>query len=112
MLKHLPICAALIALTTVCANAQQQQAVLHKFEVPGTAFELILASPKTGAGTFDLGESPDALVVNLIGGKLAVGFENPREMLQAAGALRAPGCAFHLDDESRTPIAIYLIRKE
>jgi hypothetical protein len=112
MLKHLTICAATIALTTICANAQQQEAVLHRMEVPGTAFELILASPRPGTGTFDLSESPDALIVNLVGGKLAVGFENPGEMLQAANTLRAPGCALHLDDQSRTPIAVYLIRKE
>ena len=45
MLKHLSICAALIAFTAGAANAQQKEAILQKLEVPGAAFDIIVAMP-------------------------------------------------------------------
>ena len=83
MLKHLSICAALIAFAAGAANAQQKEAILQKLEVPGAAFDIIVAMPKPQGVTFDLSESPDALVVHLIGGELALGFDNAEKMLKA-----------------------------
>ena len=56
MLKHLSICAALIAFAAGAASAQQKEAVLQKMEVPGAAFDIILAMPKSQGATFDLSE--------------------------------------------------------
>ena len=83
MLKQLSICAALIAFTAGAANAQQKEAILQKLEVPGAAFDIIIAMPKPQGMTFDLSESPDALLVHLIGGELALGFDNAEKMLKA-----------------------------
>lgn len=90
MLKHLSICAALMALATASANAQQKEAMLRRMEVPGAAFEVIVAMPKPQGAVFDLSESPDALVVHLIGGELALGFDDAEKMLKALDTLRRP----------------------
>ena len=61
--------------------------------------------------TFDLSESPDALLVHLVGGELALGFDNPEKMLKALDSLRRPIGAFHVDGPalgSRIPVALYL----
>ena len=56
MLKHLSICVALIAFGIGSASAQQREAILQKVEVPGAAFDLMLATPKTPAVIIDLSE--------------------------------------------------------
>ena len=112
MLKHVSICAALIAFSVGTASAQQREAVLQKMEVPGAAFDIILAMPKSQGAIFDLSESPDALVVHLIGGKLALGFDDAEKMMKALGTLRRPVGAFHVespDEGSRIPVAVYLV---
>ena len=112
MLKHLSICAALIAFSASAANAQQKEAILQKLEVPGGAFEIIVAMPKPQGVTFDLSKSPDALLVHVIGGELALGFENAENMLKALDSLRRPIGTFHVDGPalgSRIPVALYLV---
>ena len=112
MLKHLSICAALIAFSAGAANAQQKEAILQKLEVPGAAFDIIVAMPKPQGVTFDLSESPDALVVHLIGGELALGFDDAEKMLKALDTLRRPVGAVHVespDEGSRIPVAVYLV---
>jgi hypothetical protein len=69
-----------MAFAMVSANAQQKEAVLQKAEVPGVAFDIILAMPKPQGVTFDLSESPDALLVNLIGGELALALDDAEKM--------------------------------
>ena len=59
MLKHLSVCAALIAFATGSANAQQREAVLQRIAVPG-GFDIVLAMPKPGGATYNLGNSPEA----------------------------------------------------
>ena len=49
MLKHLPICAALLGFGTAPVVAYQQEAVLKRMEVPGAAFDIVLAMPKSPA---------------------------------------------------------------
>jgi hypothetical protein len=112
MLKHLSICAAVMALTAGAANAQQKEAMLQRMEVPGAAFDVIVASPKPDGVTFDLSESPDALVVYLTGGELALGFSDADIMLKVLGTLRRPVGAVRLqspDHRSSVPIAVYLV---
>ncbi len=68
----LSICAGLIALATGSANAQEQEAFLRKLEVPGAGFAILIAMPKSPGGrTFDLVESPDALIVLASGRQIA-----------------------------------------
>lgn len=114
MLKHLSICAALFAFATGSVNAQQQEAVLQKMEVPGATFDIILAMPKSLGVTYSLGNSPDALLVHLIGGELALGFDGAEKMLKALDSLRLPVCAFHVetkDSKSRKPVSVYIVPK-
>jgi hypothetical protein len=112
MIKHLSICAALVACATGSANAQPKEAMLQRIEVPGAAFDLILAMAKPQGVTFDLAESPDALLIHLIGGELAVGFDDAEKMLKVLGTLRRPVGALPIEssnDRSRTPVAVYLV---
>ena len=53
MLKQLSICAALIAFTAGAANAQQKEATLQRLEVPGAAFDIIIAMPRPQGMTFE-----------------------------------------------------------
>src|SRR4029453_11381272 len=85
MPKRLSICAALCALMSGPVVAQQQEAVLKRLELPEAAFDLVVVLPKSPPRPFyDLSESPDALVVHVIGGKLVLTFDDALEMIKAA----------------------------
>ncbi|HET6927989.1 MAG TPA: hypothetical protein VFI48_14155 [Hyphomicrobiaceae bacterium] len=64
--------------------------MLQSLDAPGAAFDIILAIPKPQGAIFEFSESPDALVVHLIGGELALGFEDAETMLKAARTPRRP----------------------
>ena len=84
MLKHLLTYVVLSAFGSTSVNAQQHEAVLQKMQVPGTDFEIVLAVPKYPAAAVpDLGNSPDALLLHLVGGALVLGFEAPEKMIAA-----------------------------
>jgi hypothetical protein len=111
--RRISICALLIALIAGSAVAQQQEAILQRVVVPGSGFDLLVATPKTlGGRTFDLRDTPDALIVYLNGGELALVFDDTEEMVKALDLLRRSIGAFHLDvpnREERAPIAIYAV---
>jgi hypothetical protein len=118
MLKYISICAALVALGMGSLNAQQakqvqQEAVLQKIKVPGAGFDILLAMPKSPAGaTINYGNAPDATIIYLIGGELALSFDGAEKMLQALDSLRLPACAFSVeskDGKSRKPVAVYIV---
>jgi hypothetical protein len=112
MFKHLSISAAFCALATSSVNAQQQEAVLRKMDVAGAPLEIIVATPKVGGDIYHLANSPDALIVHLIGGELALAFDAEEKMLKALDSLRMPVCAFHVDSKvSRTPVSVYIVPK-
>src|SRR5262249_9077487 len=112
MLKKLSICTALIAFATSSADAQQREAVLQKVAVPGASFDIVVAMPKPGGATYNLDNSPDALVVRLVGGELAIGFDDPIKMIKASDHLRRPIGAFRADNPSggpRMPVSVYVV---
>jgi hypothetical protein len=121
MLKYISICAALVTLGTGSLHAQhaqhaqqgQQEASLQKVEVPGAGFDILLAMPKSPAdATINFGNAPDALVIYLIGGELALPFDNAEKMLQAIDSLRLPAGNFSLknkDGKSSKPVAVYIV---
>jgi hypothetical protein len=115
MLKHLTICAALLAIWTAPVTADQQQAALKRMEVLGADFDIVLATPKYPPfRMYDLSESPDALIVHLAGGELVLAFDDVGEMLTAVQSLGSPVAASHFaskDGKSRTPFAIYVVPK-
>jgi len=111
MLKYFSIFAVLFALGSNVAKAQQQEAVLHRVEVPGAGFDFVVATPKARGVIDDLGDTPDALLVRLDGG-LAVAFESAELMMQTLDLLKQPVCTSHAtsrDGKSRMPVAVYLV---
>jgi hypothetical protein len=116
MLKALSIGAALFA---ACGSsptaAQQWEAALKRVEVPGTTFDLVLAVPKSPPRALpDLSESPDALIVHLIGGELVLNFEDALEMMKAAQSLGSPIATSRVAGkvpEIGVPFAVYAVRK-
>lgn len=124
MLKYISICATLLALGTGSLNAQyaqhvqqgQQEAGLQKIKVPGAGFDILLAMPKSAAGaTINFGNAPDAMVIYLTGGELALPFDNAEKMLKAFDSLQLPACAFSVegkDGKSRKPVAVYIVAKD
>ena len=121
MLKQLSICAALVAscagfvgIAAGSAGVQQQEAILQAIEVPGAAFDLMVAVPKTPAATVDLERSPEALVMHLVGGRLVLTFETAEQMLRVFDSLQRPVGALFTQDSSgngRVPVAVYLVPK-
>jgi hypothetical protein len=121
MLKQLSICAALVAscagfvgIAVGSARVQQQEAILQAIEVPGAAFDLMVAVPKTPAATVDLERSPEALVMRLVGGRLVLMFETAEQMLRVFDSLHRPVGGFFTQDSSGNggvPVAIYLVPK-
>jgi len=121
MFKQLSICAALVVscagFVTFAAgsvSAQQQEAILQAIEVPGAAFDLMVALPKTPAATVALERSPDALVMHLVGGRLVLTFESAEQMLRVFDSLQRPVGALFMQDSSgngRVPVAVYLVPK-
>jgi hypothetical protein len=115
MLKLVSICAGLLAFVTTQVAAHQQEAELQRIPIPGAAFDLVIATPKYPVRPiFDLSESPDALIVHLIGGELVLAFDDAEKMLQVAGSLGSPITAFHVmskETKSRMPFAVYVAPK-
>jgi hypothetical protein len=114
MLKYLSIFAALLALGSNPAQAQQQEAVLHQVEIPEAGFDVIVARPSSSRAIINLGSSPEALVIHLIGGELALSFDSEDRMLKALGSLQLPACAFQVEragGTSREPVAVYVVPK-
>jgi hypothetical protein len=112
MFKQISICALLTLFGTSPLMAQQREAVLRTVELPDAGFNIVLAMPKSPAATVNLDRSPDALVVHLVGGELALTFEDPAKMLATAGSLRFPACAFHVtaaDGRTDMPVAAYVV---
>jgi hypothetical protein len=113
MLKYFSISVVLLTLGLSLAQAQQQEAVLYRVGVPGAGFDIIVAKPGSGA-TVNLDRSPDALVVQLIGGELALSFDSEERMLRALDSLQLPACAFQVERASsisREPVAVYVVPK-
>lgn len=111
MLKYISICAALAVVGTGAVNAQQREAILQNVELPGTGLDIVLAMPKSPGATIDLAKSPDALVVHLIGGKLALTFNDEKEMLKTFKSLQRPACDFQAASKGRAlqmPVSAYV----
>src|SRR5262249_1033580 len=113
MLKHISVCATFAMLAMSPLKAQQQEAALQHVELPGVGFDIALATPKSAAATIDLGDSPDALILHLTGGELALAFEDASKMLEASDLLQHPGCAFRArgDGRSAKPVSVYVVPK-
>jgi hypothetical protein len=115
MLKQLSVGAALIAVAVGSANAQQREATLQRIAVPGAGFDIVLATPKPGGATYNLANSPDALLVHLVGGELALVFEDADRMVKELDALQRPVCVFHVDGKaspSRKPVSVYIVPRD
>ena len=114
MRSRIWVCAALAVIAARPVAGQEQEAFLQRIEVRDSSFDIMLAIPKTPPTIIDLAESPDALVLHLTGGKLALGFESVEAMLDAIDALRTPvGASWVRDPGGITPrpVAVYIVPK-
>jgi hypothetical protein len=109
MRSLLTIAATLIVAAVPAANAQQREATLQRIEILGAPFDLLIAAPKPAGVIYDLAEAPDALLLNLAGGELAIGFEDVDAMLKTLELVQTPVHFF--GGKGRTPIAIYTVPK-
>jgi hypothetical protein len=112
MLKCSLSCVTLLAFAIGSVNAQEREAVLRKVDVPGGSFDIVLATPKSPAAVvyhFDA----DALIVHLIGGKLALAFEDTGKMIDTLDSLQLPACSFQIESRDRKlhPVAMYVVPK-
>jgi hypothetical protein len=86
-----------------------------QFQVPGAGFNFVLAAPEPEGGTLpNLGSSPEALVVHLHGGKLAVVFDDAAKILRTLDSLKRPVCAFEVEGRgspSAQPVALCMVPK-
>ena len=115
MLKYLSIFTALFALGAGPLYAQEQEAVLQTVEVPGAGFNFVVATPHPEGGALpDLANTPEALIVHLHGGMLALVFDDPSEMVKAFDSLITPVCAFETAGRGGSapqPLALYIVPK-
>jgi hypothetical protein len=112
MLKIFSICAALVAVGAGSVGAHEREAILQKIEVPDASFDMLVATTRSpNPAIYDLGDSPDALVIHLIGGELWLGFDDGAKMLDTLDMLQRPVGSFHLENPATNPIAVYLVPK-
>ena len=109
MLRQLAISGALLVGIMIPADAQQREATLQRIEILGASFDLLIAAPKPAGVIYDLAESPDALLLNLAGGELAIGFERVDAMLKTLELVRTPIYSF--GGKGHTAITIYTLPK-
>jgi hypothetical protein len=111
MLKLAAVGATLIALATGPLSAHEREAALQRIVGPDDAFEMIVATAKSAdAPIYDLADTPDALVIHLIGGELWLEFEDAAKMLEAVEMLHRPSGAFH-EGNRGDPVTFYIIPK-
>ena len=66
-------------------------------EAPGAGFDVLIATPKSpGDASYSLSESPDVLIIQLVGGELALELDDAEKMVKALNSLRRP----HGDDDN------------
>jgi hypothetical protein len=114
MFKQISICVAFVMLGVVPLRAQQQEAVLQRVELPGMGIDVLVATAKSPAVTIDLGNSPDAMVIPLVGNALTLVFEDGAKMLAALDSLRYPGCSLFMPGKDGNParaVSLYVAPK-
>ena len=109
MLRQLAVSGALFVGALIPAGVQQREATLQRIEIPAAPFDLLIAAPKPAGVIYDLAESPEALLLNLAGGELAIGFERVDAMLKTLELVRTPVYSF--GGKGRTAITIYTVPK-
>lgn len=110
MFKHLSICAALIAFGAGATEAQQanQDIVMHKLDVPGADFHIVISMTKSQARTARRGGETASWTIYPIGGELAYARSGEIEKLFD----NHPIHAFQVDRSGaglRQAVAVYLI---
>ena len=110
MLKHLSICAALIAFGASAAEAQQanDNLIMHKLDVPGADFHIVVSVAKSQAHTPRRAGETASWTIYPIGGELAYARSGEIEKLFN----NHPIHAFQVDRSgvgSRQAVAVYLI---
>src|SRR5262249_60219241 len=95
-----------------CLKAEQQDTPLECSELPQAGFDLVVATRKSRAPSIHLDASPDALVLPLAGGRLALSFEDAGKMIAMIDTLQRPGCSFQTarhDSLPAQPGSVYVV---
>ena len=111
MFKIAAVCSGLLALGIGASYGGEREAILQKIEVPGTTFDLVVATAKPRGAVYDLSKSPDALAIHLIGNKLWVGFDDTAKMFETLDLISRPIGSFHFERTEAYPVAVYVISK-
>ncbi|HTS40230.1 MAG TPA: hypothetical protein VMH84_06805 [Xanthobacteraceae bacterium] len=106
MFKCLSIFAALVVLSTGSANAQQREATFQKIVVPGSSFDIVVATPKLGSPTVNYAKEIDPNVFYLGNGLVTAYTTELAKMLDLATLMRPA----HMTIVG-TPVVIYVVPK-
>jgi len=116
MLKYFSICAMLVAFGTSSLNAQQQDLVLQKVEIPGADFVVIFVKSKLRSGTtIDVRGQNNSLIVHPTGDELAFAVSGEIEkMFKDIGSTQFPIHAFRVERKGSQPsnaVNVYIVPK-
>ena len=113
MLRYITVCAVLLVLGTGSVNAQQQDVVLHKIEVPSADFDMVVVMSKAQAATANGPRSPsNSLVVSPTGDELASATD--AEIERIFGSSRYLIHAFRVEPRGGDPssaVHVYVVSK-
>ena len=102
MLKYITVCAVLLVLGTGSVNAQQQDVVLRKIEVPGADFDMVVVMSKAqAAATNGPREFKNSLVVRPTGDELASATDGEIERIFGSSRYLIHG--FRVERKAVTP---------
>lgn len=113
MLKGLSICATLLVLGVSSVSAQQQDIVVRKIEVPGADFDMVVVTPKAGAGTTRSLSDQEPLVASPTGDWLA--YATDCEIEGIFGRSRSLIHGFRVerkDGEPSSAVHVYVVAKD
>jgi hypothetical protein len=113
MLKHFAVCAVLLVLGTGSVNAQQQDVVLRKIEVPGADFDVVFVMSKAqAAATIGLRSPENSLVVRSIGDELAFATDGEIERIFGSSRYLIHACRVERkDSDPSSAVHVYVVSK-
>src|SRR6266478_9754677 len=111
MFKYLSILTVLAALGAGSLGAHEREADLQRINVSNAGFDMVVATAKIpNAVIYDLGETPDALAIHLVGGALWLAFEDADKMLETFDMLQQSVGNFHVERKGIN-LAVYIVPK-
>ena len=114
MPKYLITRAALAALISSTANAQQQEDMLQRVQLNNAGFDMVVAVARPGGSPSNFGARPEFNLVYLADGELVHAYTGRLRELSDSGALMPAACSFNVerrDYSPGTPVTIHVVPK-